>query len=253
MATGPLIAIVGQTASGKSDLALQLAERFNGEIICADSRTVYKGMDIGTAKPSKEDQAKVRHYLLDVAEPGEPFTVADFKDLAKKAMEAIYSGGKLPILVGGSGLYLNSILFEYEFPEARRDTQNPRHSTGEQAKEHKLRENTLLIGLSPETDDSRDKIEHRVDLMFEQGIVPEAAQLGKKYGWDIEPMKTYLPIKDYLEGSISLTETKQKMVTKDLQLAKKQRTWFRRNNSIHWLTDPSQVVDLVTTFLNKTP
>jgi tRNA dimethylallyltransferase len=101
----PLIVVVGETGSGKSSLALALAEQFNGEIICADALTVRRGADIGTAKPSHEDQARVRHHLLDVVEPCADFTAAVFKRLAVNTINDINSRGKLPILVGGTGLY----------------------------------------------------------------------------------------------------------------------------------------------------
>src|SRR5260221_12585582 len=101
MATQPLIVIVGETASGKSVLAMELAQKFNGEIICADSRTVYKGMDIGTIKPSKTDQQKIAHHLLDVITPSQTFTAANFKKLANQAIKEINSRNRLPIMFGG--------------------------------------------------------------------------------------------------------------------------------------------------------
>ncbi|MEM6998184.1 MAG: isopentenyl transferase family protein [Patescibacteria group bacterium] len=109
-----LLAIVGQTASGKSSLAMRVAKQFDGEIIAADSRTVYKGLDIGTAKPTVDDMQQVRHHTIDVVDYGQSFTVADFKRLAHQAIFDIQERGKLPMLVGGSGLYLNSVLYDYE-------------------------------------------------------------------------------------------------------------------------------------------
>lgn len=106
-----LLVIVGPTASGKSELALKIAKRFNGEIIAADSRTVYKGLDIGTAKPSKEDQQAVPHWGLDLVEPGENFTAADFKRYAKDKIAEIKDRNHLPIAVGGTGLYTDSLVF----------------------------------------------------------------------------------------------------------------------------------------------
>jgi tRNA dimethylallyltransferase len=114
----PLIVIVGPTASGKSALAMQLAERFGGEIICADSRTVYKGMDIGTAKPSAEDQARVPHHGLDLVEPGERFSAVDFKNYATQTIADIRARGKIPFLVGGTGLYVDAVIFDYHFGQA---------------------------------------------------------------------------------------------------------------------------------------
>jgi tRNA dimethylallyltransferase len=113
----PLVVIVGPTASGKSALAIELAEQFGGEIICADSRTVYKGMDIGTAKPSLEDQARVPHWGLDLVDPNEPFSVADFQTYAFEKIADVRSRGKIPFLVGGSGLYIDAVIFEFKFME----------------------------------------------------------------------------------------------------------------------------------------
>src|SRR5690349_18861877 len=110
-----LVVIVGETASGKSQLAMDLAERFNGEIIAADSWTVRREVNIGTAKPSLEDQQRIRHHLLDVVEPCDDFTAAVFKDLANQAIDDIAGRGKLPIMVGGSGLYIDSVLYDYGF------------------------------------------------------------------------------------------------------------------------------------------
>lgn len=116
-AVAPLIAIVGPTASGKTALALGIAERFAGEIICADSRTIYKGMNIGTAKPTAEERARVPHHCIDLIEPGETFSAADFKRCALAAIEDIRMRGKVSILVGGTGLYVDAVLFDYQFGE----------------------------------------------------------------------------------------------------------------------------------------
>ena len=115
MAAAPLVVVVGPTASGKSALAIELAEQFNGEIICADSRTVYKYMDIGTTKPSLEDRARVPHFGLDLVEPGERFTAADFQEYANEKITEIRQRGHIPFLVGGTGLYVDGVVFDYEF------------------------------------------------------------------------------------------------------------------------------------------
>lgn len=249
-----LLVIVGPTASGKTALAIALAKKINGEIICADSRTVYKGMDIGTAKPTVLEQAGVPHHLLGLVSPDEPFTVADFKELAEKAIKEISARGKLPILVGGSGLYIDSILYNYSFANsnASKDPVNPRHLISHEPRSNSiLRDNTLIIGLDVEPELLKRRIELRITQMFEQGIVAEAKKLAVKYGWDIEAMKTYLPLRGFIEGRESLDDIFLKMVIKDTQLAKKQRTWFKRNNSIHYLSDLSKAVEYTTTFLNK--
>ena len=114
----PLVVIVGPTASGKSATAMDVARAFNGEIICADSRTVYKGMDIGTAKPTAEDRAEVQHWGLDLVQPDERFTAADFKFYAQQKIAEIRARGHLPIVVGGTGLYVDGLIFDYQFSAA---------------------------------------------------------------------------------------------------------------------------------------
>src|SRR4051812_24952705 len=111
-----LLVIVGPTASGKSALGLKLAQQFNGEIINADSRAVYRYMDIGTAKPTEDDMLLIPHHLVDIKNPNEPFSAAEFKAKALVAIENISRRSKLPIMVGGTGLYIDSILYDYQFP-----------------------------------------------------------------------------------------------------------------------------------------
>jgi len=112
------VAIVGPTATGKTGLAIALAQVFDGEVVCADSRTIYRGMDIGTAKPTADEQAQVPHHLLDIVDPGERLSAGEFKQLAETQINEISSRGKLPLLVGGSGLYVDAVIFDYEFPAA---------------------------------------------------------------------------------------------------------------------------------------
>jgi tRNA dimethylallyltransferase len=287
----PLIVIVGETASGKSALALQLAERFDGEIISADSWTVYKGFNIGTAKPNAEEQARVPHHLLDIANPRDGFSAAIFKRLAMQAIDEITGRGKLPILVGGSGLYIDSVLYDYGFlpapaKELRQelsaldleqllkradelglstaavDTRNKRRvirlieNNGTLPERHELRANTLVLGMSIPREQLTNRIEARVETMLNAGLEDEAAQLAETYGWEVEPMKGigYREWQAYFAGQQSRAETEQQIIRGTLALAKKQRTWFKRNKSIHWLDSPckeSKIVDGVTTFLNK--
>lgn len=251
----PLIAIVGTTASGKTSLALELAEKFDGEIICADSRTVYKGMDIGTAKPTKEEQARVPHHLLDVVRPDQPFTVADFKHLADKAIKEITAHGKMPLLVGGSGLYIDAVLYDYGFSDqsASRDADNPRHLSKDMPRVRSdLRPGTLIIGLDIPREALARRIEDRVDKMIEDGFVDELKTLQSAYPESNALLATgYKAFLEYIEGTISLAEAKARFIQNDLHLAKRQRTWFRRNNSIQWVSDPRKAVEIATTFLSK--
>jgi tRNA dimethylallyltransferase len=286
--SSPLVVIVGETASGKSALAMVLAEKFNGEIIAADSWTVYKGFDIGTAKPSLIEQAKIPHHLLDVADPKKGFNAALFKRLAIQAIKDISARRKLPILVGGTGLYIDSILYDYQFlppsTDKRREQLNSLHlssllamaedlgletqtidarnkrrvirlieSNGQQPTKRSLRKNTLIVGLQISPQALENKIKQRVEVMVSMGLIEEVRRLGKKYGWDIEPFRApdYRAFMEYVAGGVTLEQAKDRFVRNDLQLAKKQRTWFKRNKSIHWIENQRQAVDLVTTFLNK--
>ncbi len=244
----PLVVIVGETASGKSALALELAERWNGEIIAADSRTVYRGMDIGTAKPSKADQTKVPHHLLDIVNPDEKFNVVNFQGRTLEIIQEIFNRDKLPIMVGGTGLYVDSILYDFSFRDtgAERDPQNPRHlkKLDSLSDTKVLRPNTLVIGLSIPKEELKERINKRVEAMIEQGLEREAKALGNKYGWDAEAMTAvgYREWQAYFAGQQTLEETKQLIITHTLQYAKRQRTWFKRNPGIHWFADSASAL-----------
>lgn len=252
----PLIVIVGETASGKTALALDLAELFLGEIICADSRTVYRGMDIGTAKPSPEERAKIPHHLLDVVDPDKRFSAADFKHLATEAIEEIHSRGRTPIMVGGTGLYIDAVLFDYSFAPhgALRDPDNPRHlDKAVSRSKQPLRANTLVIGLRLTREILQQRIKNRVDAMIDAGLIDEVKIVVGRYGWSAPALQApgYKALREYIEGCMTLDEAKALFVKNDLNLAKRQRTWFKRNDSIQWINHPREAVDIVTTFLNK--
>lgn len=283
----PLVVIIGQTASGKSALAMKLAKQFGAEIIAADSRTVYKGMDIGTAKPGKEDRDQIRHHLIDVVAPDEPFSVADFQRLAQAAISDISSRSKVPFLVGGSGLYVDSVIYNFSFRQpadkaAREQLQsltiaelqalleergidlpenkeNPRHliraleTGGEVPQRSGLRPQTLVIGLAKDREELESNIRARVDSMVRDGFVEEVAQLAKKYGWDVPALQApgYKAFRSYLAGQATLEQAKQQFIQYDLQYSKRQKTWFKRNPEVIWISNEAEAVDLVTTFLNK--
>lgn len=281
----PLIVIVGETGSGKSALGLKLAKKYNGEIICADSRTVYKGLDIGTAKPTKAEQALVRHHLLDVVEPDETFTAFDFQKLANKAIADISARGNLPIMVGGTGLYIDGVIFEFDFaepnPSLRQklsayndeklvklvlkaggqhiNTKNHRHmmrfleTSGAPKHKSTLRPNTLVIGLLRDKEELQKRINRRVDGMFKAGLEEEARKLANKYGWEHESMSgvVYKLLRKYFAGEISLDEVKRLFVVRDMQYAKRQRTWFRRNKFVRWSDDDKKALIEVNKFLKN--
>ena len=223
-----LIVVLGPTASGKSDLAMTLAQKYQGEIICADSRTIYRGMDIGTAKPSAADQELVPHHLLDVVNPDQSFSAAEFKLRAEAAITDITARGKLPMLVGGSGLYIDSILYDYQFPveadpsqraELERlsifelqqkltkinsekyekiDINNRRrliraieitnNPNNTVTKSDIIRANTLVLGIAKPKNVLNANIIKRAELMLREGIISEVRNIGQTYGWDSEAM-----------------------------------------------------------------
>ncbi|CAN5403509.1 tRNA (adenosine(37)-N6)-dimethylallyltransferase MiaA [soil metagenome] len=257
MATHPLIAIVGETASGKSALALVIAERFNGEIICADSRTVYEGMDIGTAKPSYEDRARVPHHLLDAVSPKDNFNVSMFQRMANKVIEEIQLRGKLPVLVCGTGLYIDSVLYKLDIKaeNTERNALNPRHlnSAGFPSVGKILRPNTLVIGLSVPKDELEVRINRRVKQMLGIGLEQEVKTLAKQYGWEAAALTGvgYREWQQYFESTQTLEETKQLIATHTRQYAKRQRTWFKRNKHIKWVDSQEAAQEIVMTFLQR--
>jgi tRNA dimethylallyltransferase len=282
-----LIAIVGETASGKSSLALELAECYNGEIIAADSRTVYKGMDIGTAKPSREDQARVPHHLLDISTPDMPISAAIFQQRAHKIIDDIAGRGKTPFLVGGTGLYIDAILYDFTF-HGQADTRerqalqqlsvdelqqrlhdeniplpqnykNPRHlirqleTRGMHGERHTLRPNTMVFGLTVDPEKRKVRIAERVADMMQQGLKEEARRLFNTYGEQCPALQTigYQEFVPYFHDIGTLEEVQQRIVRHTLAYARRQRTWFRRNKDIHWICKKEEVDVLITTELNK--
>lgn len=284
---GPLIVIVGQTASGKTALALDLAERLSGEIICADSRTIYRGMDIGTAKPTADEQERIPHHCINLVDPDETFSVAQFKEHAAGAISSIHRRGKLPIMVGGTGLYIDAVLFDYQFGEKAdlalrtelsaktidelqmmigalgysmpENRQNKRYliraieREGDPGSRKELRPNTLVIGLTVDPEVLKKRIDQRVDDMITAGFIDEYRQLLTRYPKSSPGFLApgYKAFAEYLEDGVSIDEAKAIFVKNDWQLAKRQRTWFKRNDSVQWVDDRSRAVDIVTTFLNN--
>ena len=261
----PLIVILGPTASGKTGYAVELARRVGGEIICADSRTVYRGMDVGTAKPTKHEREVVPHWALDLVEPGQRFTLYDFQQYAYSKIAEIRGRGHVPMLVGGTGLYIDSVIYHYgltketEFDTARRgkleqmsvaelvnhatsrqielpkDTLNKRRLVraieqgGVNKKYTQLDDNTVVIGI--ETDMNKLSVRSRVrsEQMLTDGLIDETKQLLTKYG-PVEPLRrnAYGVVQKYLDGEITdANELIDKMATTDHHLVKKQLTWWR--------------------------
>ncbi len=285
--TPPLIAIVGETASGKTAVAIEIAKRIDGEIICADSRTVYKQMDIGTAKPSRHEQTVIPHHLLSLIEPNQTFSAAQFKEMAEKCIQDISSRGRIPIIVGGTGLYIDGLLYNFHFGDkvdaayraeleqmedvelttilstknidtAGLDIKNRRHTIraieqgGKRQTRELLRKNTIILGIKLDRELLRKRIIQRVECMFEEGFIEEATKLFSLYGRDNEAFLTpgYRAAAAFIEGQLTLNEAKSQFIASDLKLAKRQRTWFKRNTDIQWFDDPDELAESALAFID---
>lgn len=283
----PLIAVVGFTASGKTELGIDIAQMFGGEIVAADAVTVYKGFNIGSAKPTQKEMSKIPHHMIDICDANQGMTVAEYKRNATHTIDDILHRGRLPVLVGGSGLYVDSILYDYEFrtrPDSvLRDRLNSM-STGELLREavagnldtsgvdirnkHRLirlietngeatvkrplRDNTLVIALDVDREELRARVERRVNTMISEGLADEVMKLSQQYDWSTEAMKSigYREWQPYFAGECDLMTVRDAIITHTMQLAKKQRTWFKRNHDIRWVNNKSESVEYVTTFMN---
>ena len=280
--------ICGPTASGKTSLGIKLAKRTNGEIISCDSMQIYTDMDIGTAKPTKEELNEAKHYLIDFVSPSERYSVASFKKDAEKAIEEILNKGKIPIIVGGTGLYLNSLIYGIEYPNIETDLKyreelekrvakeglkklyneakkidekaiekisvNDKkrilrileiyHLTGKTKTEIELesRKNGIkydykIFVLNMNREKLYDRINNRVDLMIEKGLIDEVKSLIKKYTEFPTAMQGlgYKEVIEYLEGKITKDEMIEKIKMESRRYAKRQITWFKSYKNAIWL------------------
>ncbi len=283
---GKLLAIVGPTAAGKTSVVLSLAGQYPIEIICADSRTIYQGMDIGTAKPTLEEQAQVPHWGLDLVKPGESYSAAQFVKYAEQKMQDIWERGNTAVIVGGSGMYIDALLFGYKFrspaaqpqdfsmmphsdlvalaqsqyPDEIRhiDVENTRRlvqllekGPANRADRNELKYQVTIIGIDPSKDDLQMKIEKRTDEMLKQGFVQECKTLVNVYGNRCSTLQTtgYSAVVSYLQGEAGYEDMRQRIVIDTRRLAKKQRTWFRRNSHIEWSTDEEKALVIAASYL----
>ncbi len=278
-----IIVIAGATASGKTRLAIDLAKRFDGEVVSADSMQIYKGMDIGTAKPDEAEMDGVVHHMLSVAEPTVSYSAKDYVDAAKKAIDDILKRGKLPIVAGGTGMYLDVLTGRMDFDAPASDEGVRRELTelyekegldalyevflkeaGEyEGKIHKndvkrvmraierarsgfkkgeklkLKEyNSIWLAIDIDREKLYNRIDRRVDIMFDAGLIDEVKRV-------ILPVREecttslagigYKEVLMYLDGCISYDEMSELIKKRSRNYAKRQLTWFRRNEDIHWL------------------
>ncbi|MBE7015610.1 MAG: tRNA (adenosine(37)-N6)-dimethylallyltransferase MiaA [Ruminococcaceae bacterium] len=291
----PLIVIAGPTASGKTGLSIGLAKALDGEIVSADSMQIYKYMNIGTAKPTEEEREGIPHHMMDFLEPDVSFSVADYCEMAHRVIEEIHSRGKLPILVGGTGLYIDSLVNNVDFDvddenhEIRKELEALAEKEGveavhnilkeidpetaekyhpnnlrrvirgiefyrvtgkrisDHAKEEKIsRYNTVYFCIDWDREVLYDRINRRVDLMVDDGLVDEVKYLlSQGYDKSSTAMQGigYKEFYGYLDGKKTLDETLDEIKQSSRRYAKRQLTWFRRNKDIHWLVPSSHMLE----------
>ena len=279
-----VLCIVGPTAVGKTKMSIELAKQLNGEIISGDSMQIYRGMDIGTAKATMDERQGIPHHLIDEKNPDEPYSVAAFQQTVRAKMEEIKSRGKLPIIVGGTGLYIKSVLYDYEFageseskevdeakyghlsneelhaklavvdeagakdihPNNRKrviraleiyETSGVKKSEMIEKQEHKMIYDACLIGLTDDRNVLYDRINKRVDTMYETGLVEEVKALFDQ-GIPAESQSIraigYKELYDYFKGFISLEESKELIKRNSRRYAKRQYTWFNNQMDVTW-------------------
>ena len=297
-----VIVIAGPTASGKTALSIELAKQINGEIVSADSMQIYKEMNIGTAKPDEEEKAGIKHYLMDFINPDQRYSVADYKKDAKQAIKEIIEKGKTPIIVGGTGLYINSLIYEIDFNEIETDleyrnelekiveekgleylynkavsiddeamqkiSKNDKkrilrvleiyHQTGKTKtmleKESRTREveyDYKVFAINMDREILYDRINKRVDIMLEKGLIEEVKNVLEKYTEFPTAMQGlgYKEVVEYLEEKITKEEMIEKIKQESRRYAKRQLTWFRKNEDIVWLDGLEETKDNVEKIL----
>ena len=284
-----LIVICGPTASGKTALAVSLAQRLGGEIVSADSMQVYRGMDIGTAKPAEQERGGIPHHLLDCADPGEEFGAAKFQHMARAAIAGIAGRGKLPILCGGTGLYISATVYPLTFDEAPPDEDMREELwryAGQHGNEalyrrlmeadpkaaeaihpnnlrrviraleraagnpHVAQQNQLFggdslfdlgwVGLTMDRALLYHRIDERVDHMMAQGLLEEVERLriGLAPGSTALQALGYKELVQAMDGQVTLSDAVERIKIGTRNYAKRQLTWFSRENSIRWF-DPT--------------
>lgn len=251
-----VIVIVGPTGSGKTGVSIEIAEEVEkrglggfsqAEVISADSRAIYKEMDLGTAKPSRSEREMVEHWGLDLVYPDERFTVFDFKKYAEEKIEEIFERGNLPMVVGGTGLYVDALVYDYRFKESgerieQKSCSNKRIDNEKVEQilypdRQEMCSRYKIFGVKVEKDILRQRLRERANKLFTQELYDETERLVKKYGWGSQAMKSniYQFAWKYMNEEISREEAIEQNVLDDYHLAKRQMTWFKRNKNIVWL------------------
>ena len=299
-----VIVICGPTASGKTKLSIEIAKRINGEIVSADSMQIYKDMTIGTAKPTPEEMQGIKHYLIDFVSPNQRYSVADYNKDALKAIDEIIKKGKTPIVVGGTGLYVNSLIYGIEYsdievdleyrekleetaklegieklyemakeidPEAIKNiSKNDQkricrileiyHATGknktEQEKESRKngpKYQYLLYGITMDREKLYDRINKRVDIMINDGLIEEVQNVVKKYDEFPTAMQGlgYKEVVEYLNGITTKEEMIEKIKMETRRYAKRQLTWFKKCENIKWINGLDDIQNNIKIILEE--
>ena len=288
MQKNKVIVICGPTASGKTALSIELAKKINGEIVSCDSMQIYEDMNIGTAKPTLEEMQGIEHYLIGYVSPKKRYSVADYKKDAKKAIKEIIEKGKNPIVVGGTGLYIDSLIYEIEYQDIKLDEEYRKkleeevqekgletlyekakqidakaiekisptdkkrilrvleiyHATGKTKTEQEIESRKKeveydykVFALNWDREKLYERINKRVDIMFEQGLIQEVKNILNKYSKFPTAMQGlgYKEVVDYLNGIYTKEEMIEKIKMETRRYAKRQLTWFRKNKQTIWL------------------
>lgn len=281
--TNKVIFILGPTASGKTSVAIELAKRIGGEVISADSRAFYTGMDIATAKPSIKERQGIKHWGIDLINPGKKYSIAEFKVYCEEKIADIKSRRLIPIVVGGSGLYTDSVIFNYDLKSRKpkeddadaklqklsvfelqelikkkgigspENYKNKRYlirwleNNGEMGEDRdEINPDYLVFGVYTKRDELKERIKLRIDKLFNQELIDEYISLNNAYPGALESITTnYYPIiKRYLNKEIDLNEAKELAYYADWHLAKRQLTWLKRNKYIKWYKK-DEIVDQI--------
>jgi tRNA dimethylallyltransferase len=295
-----LLVLIGPTAVGKTKTSIELAKAFNGEIISGDSMQIYKKMDIGTAKIMPAEMEGIPHYLIDIKNPDESFSVAEFQELVREKVSDITTRGKLPMIVGGTGLYIQSVLFDYRFSEAQTDAGFRRglelqaekegnlflhdqlmridpvsgarihpnnirrviraievfHCTGktmsdlQQMQQIESMYDVAIIGLRIEREKLYERINNRVDIMINNGLVNEVENLFQQGLQDCQSIQAigYKELYEYFYGKVTLDQAVENLKQNSRRYAKRQLTWFRNKMDVEWF-DMTEAIDPI--FLDK--
>lgn len=299
-----VIVICGPTASGKTALSIELAKKINGEIVSADSMQIYKDMDIGSAKVTPEEADGIKHYLIDCVSPDERYSVANYKKDAKAAIEEILKKGKVPIIVGGTGLYIDALIYEIEYKDIkinenyRKELEKIKEKEGletlykkaleidpeamkkispndykritrileiyeatgknktQQEAESRLNEipyNYKVFAIDYDREKLYERINKRVDIMIEKGLIDEVKNLLKKYKDFPTAMQGlgYKEVKQYLDGELSKEEMIEKVKQESRRYAKRQFTWFRKNKQTIWINGQGNMEDNIKIIMEE--